>query len=229
MRIGVVADIHSNYEAFKAVLDHMPEVDRILCAGDLVGYGVHPNPVVDEIRERGNTFTCVKGNHDEAVVTYEDLDSFNSLARQGITNNRDVLSQKNLEFLSELQEAWRQILDEREIYMVHGSPSRPLKQYVRRGDVDRKFLDENFDTVPDAVVMGHTHQPYVKQVADTLVLNPGSVGQPRDNDHRASYALLETEDLRGEIYRVAYDVESVAQEIREEISPLLGDRLEKGM
>lgn len=229
MRIGVVADIHSNYEAFKAVLEHMPEVDRILCAGDLVGYGVHPNPVVDEVRERESTFTCVKGNHDEAVVTYEDLESFNSLARQAITNNRDVISQKNLKFLSELQKAWRQILDGREIYMVHGSPSRPLEQYVRRGDVDREFLRKNFETVPDAVVMGHTHQPYVKQVGDKLVLNPGSVGQPRDNDPRASYALLDTEDLRGEIYRVEYDVESVARDIREEISPLLGDRLEKGM
>jgi putative phosphoesterase len=128
-----------------------------------------------------------------------------------------------------MPETFREEMRGRDVFMVHGSPRRHLEEYVRRGDVDEGFLRENFDIVPDVLIMGHTHVPFVEKVSDTLVMNPGSVGQPRDRDPRASYALLDTEDLRGEIYRVEYDVEKASGKIREKISPLLADKLEKGI
>jgi putative phosphoesterase len=225
--IAIVSDIHSNLEALEAVLEDMPEVDNFLCVGDLVGYGANPDAVVDEVRERG--MECVKGNHDEKVVTYEDLDEFNRLARQALTYNRDSISNENLDYLSELPKKKRMDLGNRDVFIVHGSPRRPVEEYVREEDVNEEFLDNCFDSHPNVLVMGHTHRPFVKQVSGTLVLNPGSVGQPRDRDPRASYALLDTETLEAEIVRVSYNVEKAAEKIRENVNPLLGDRLEKGM
>ncbi|MFB6241526.1 MAG: metallophosphoesterase [Candidatus Nanosalina sp.] len=226
MRVAVVSDIHSNIEAFEAVMEDMPEVDKVLCAGDLVGYGVDPDAVVDKVRERG--IEPVKGNHDEKIVTYENLDRFNRLARQALTYNRERISQENLEYLSQLPEKKSMSLGGSEVFMVHGSPRKPVEEYVREGDVTPEFLDSCFDSEPDVLIMGHTHVPFVKKVSGTLVFNPGSVGQPRDSDPRASYALLDTETLEAEIHRVEYDVEKAAEKIREDLNPLLGDRLEKG-
>lgn len=227
MRIAVVSDIHSNLEALEAVLEDMPEVDKVLCAGDLVGYGADAEAVVDEVREQG--MECVKGNHDEKVVKYEDLEEFNRLAREAITYSRDVLSEEHLEYLSQLPEKKRLDLGNRDVFMVHGSPRRPLEEYVRQGDLKPEFMDSCFDSLPEVLLMGHTHQPFVKQVSGTLVLNPGSVGQPRDRNPKASYALLDTDTLEADIIRARYNVEKAAEKIRGKVNPLLGDRLEKGI
>jgi putative phosphoesterase len=227
MRIAVVSDIHSNLEALEAVLGDMPEVDKVLCAGDLVGYGADAGAVVDEVREQ--RMECVKGNHDEKVVTYQDFEEFNRLARKAITHNRNALSDQELEYLAELPEKKRIEAGNRDLFMIHGSPRNPLKEYLREEDVDQEFLENSFKTRPEILVMGHTHQPFVKKLSGTLILNPGSVGQPRDRDPRASYATLETREPEVKLHRAGYSVDKAAEKIRKEVHPLLADRLEKGM
>lgn len=210
MRVLVVSDIHSNLAALDAVLDDAGKWDAAICAGDVVGYGPNPQECVERIYFKG--FRCASGNHDRAVATVE-TDWFNENAQEAIRINRGQLSPTALKWLGELPTGLQLDLDEVKISVYHGSPTQPLTSYIFPGDAEAhadRFLSI---TGADALILGHTHVPYAVRRGNRLMLNPGSVGQPRDGDPRASYLILETSPLSVVHRRVEYSVDATAAAI----------------
>lgn len=227
MKIAVVSDLHSNVVALDAVLRDLESenIENILCAGDLVGYYPFPDETVSRVRDVNAL--CVLGNHDFGLVTETPRD-FNRLAKRALDWNRRNLSEENLVYLEELPETRRMTLDGLDIFLAHGSPARPIDEYIWEEDIDEDFLDVFFESPPDVVILGHTHRPYVKVVGNTLCMNPGSVGQPRDGDPRASFGVIDTKSFEAELRRVEYEIDWVAKETEEYLPRRLAERLYEG-
>jgi diadenosine tetraphosphatase ApaH/serine/threonine PP2A family protein phosphatase len=221
MRCLVLSDIHSNLEAFEAVLDAAGPVDEVWCLGDVVGYGPDPNACVELLKSLPHQ--CIAGNHDWATLGKLDLEDFNSDAREANLWNREQLTAENLAYLSDLP----QMIRAEPFTLVHGSPRYPIWEYI----IDVSTAAANFDyfDTPYCFV-GHTHTPVIfrqnrpreGQTGETellptniavslgserMIINPGSVGQPRDGNPAASYALLDLETLSIEHRRVRYPLE----------------------
>lgn len=224
MRIALLADIHSNLPALQSVLK---DVDRtrpedIWCAGDLVGYNPWPNEVIEILRSRH--ITSIRGNHDRATLS-GDTSWFNELAAAAIRWTRIVMSPGNLGHLFSLEDRSRTALAEGVVAMYHGSP-RHDDEYVLPWNAHEELLE-----IAQApfVILGHTHMPMTFSCREGLLVNPGSVGQPRDGDPRAAWGLLDTSRRTFEVRRVSYDVDAVSHEIRKAGLPAeLGDRLYSG-
>jgi diadenosine tetraphosphatase ApaH/serine/threonine PP2A family protein phosphatase len=240
MRVAVLSDIHSNLVALDAVLAAAGEVDAVWQLGDVVGYGPDPNGVVARLREIGAT--GVRGNHDAAAVGGSEIDWFNPDARKAMEWTRTALSGETAAWLGALPE--RLTLDR--CQLVHGSPREPLWEYV----TSVSSATANLAALEQPVGLhGHTHIPAAFVEDDGRVgpfephdgstielrdrralLNPGSVGQPRDGDARASFAIYEPETGRMRWHRVGYDVEAVQAAMREAgLPPSLVARLSFGL
>ncbi len=218
MKIGVIADIHGNEVALDAVLDDMPPVETIVCAGDVVGYNPWHGACVDAVRERG--MPTVMGNHDRAVIGEENV-HLNSMAGAGVKHARETLSEAHLEWLRTLPEE-RHEFDGR-VKIVHGHPDDP-DHYTYPAEYTAGLLDDE-----DVLIMGHTHVQTHKVYDDGIVMNPGSVGQPRDGDSRAAYAVLDLAEMSVAEHRVEYDVESVVAAVEDAGLPTqIGARLKMG-
>ncbi len=200
-RYALISDIHSNHVALLAVLREIDEqgVDSIVCAGDIVGYNSQPNEVIAELRKR--RIYCIRGNHDEAMLEPGGERLMNSLAAEAIRWNREHTEGENRDFISSLTTSIT--LDDMAVY--HGSPF-DSNEYIYADMVDEKLASKSGKWV---TVLGHTHVPYVREVGGKMVVNPGSVGQPRDGDARASYAILDGKECV--ICRVVYDIEDVVR------------------
>ena len=211
MKIGVIADLHSNLAALQAVIDDMPRVKELICVGDLVGYAADPNEVVELARSR--RVLAVMGDHDHAAVS-RDARRLNPIAARAAIWTVERLSGENLEFLSNLPDRLELSYGERKLYVVHGSPRDPLRGFVPPDTSNRMLAELVRELEADIILMGHTHMPMKRLIYGKLILNPGGVGQPRDRDPRASYILL---DLGAEVeagfHRVEYDVEGTARKI----------------
>ena len=212
MKIALVSDIHSNLAAFKAVLSDMPKVDEIICVGDLVGYGAEPNEVVNLARSKG--IRSVMGNHDYAAVT-RDVRGFNDRAADAAIWTSNNLKKENLDYLAKLPTHLDLTVEKQKVYLVHGSPRLPLTEYVF-SDISNRDLAEIVKGVDaDLIVLGHTHVPMERMIIGKTIVNPGGVGQPRDRDPRASYAVLRlNKDIKVEFRRVEYDVDVAAAKIK---------------
>jgi predicted phosphodiesterase len=228
MRILVISDIHANYTALEAVLKDAGAADETWCLGDMVGYGPDPNAVVEQIREIPN-LTCILGNHDMAVIGKIPIEAFNGDARRTLEYHERVLSADNMNFLRSLPHDLRV---RGEASIVHGSPRDSVWEYILNSLSARL----NFDhfTTPWCFV-GHSHLQCMFQMnMDTdrvnlgpiragepvhlrprAILNPGSVGQPRDRDPRAAYALYDPDEQTWEPRRVEYNIAEVQERIRE--------------
>jgi predicted phosphodiesterase len=225
MRILVLSDIHANFPALEAVLADAEAVDAIWCLGDLVGYGPDPNDCIQLIASLPNLI-CLLGNHDAAALGRIDLDTFNFEARSAIQWTQSVLKPENKNFLSILPE--KKILQE--VTLVHGSPRNPVWEYM----MDKSTAMENFDFFTTRLCfVGHTHFPVafisrnfgdsverrifqpedIQFLQDRMIINPGSVGQPRDHDPRAAYGIFTSEDSTWEQRRVAYNIKDVQARI----------------
>ncbi|MEP7105055.1 MAG: metallophosphoesterase family protein [Chloroflexota bacterium] len=221
MRIGLFSDIHANWQALEAVLEDCDDViDDGLCLGDVVGYGGDPVRCVDEVRKRG--WPTLVGNHDRACTDPQILDWFNEDAAFVIKWTMSELGQKRLAWLSELPES-----DEREgVLLVHGSPRDPIFEYI----LDGATALANLNLLGKrACFHGHTHLPgcfYMNgdqvehdyhlgrvRVFGPALINPGSVGQPRDGNPDASYAIWDTDQEILEWRRVPYDREGAQKAI----------------
>jgi predicted phosphodiesterase len=226
MKILVLSDIHGNLSALNAVLEDTGDVDAVWCLGDIVGYGPDPNECVSTIREIPNC-TCLQGNHDRAAVGLIDTTTFNPEAQTALHWTKNVLASENRAFLLENPNR----LEKRDVTLAHGSPRQPVWEYIM--DVYTASVNfEYFDT--DYCFVGHTHLPalftmeehkrFAKgevppidqeiQIPARSILNPGSVGQPRDEDPRASYAVYDPEQHIWLQHRISYPVQEVQDRMR---------------
>ncbi len=212
-RIGVIADPHANLEAFKTVLEDMPDVDRIICAGDLVGFGPEPNEVIEIVKSKD--VLSVLGNHDNAVIE-NDTSSFDEETTKSIKWTREKLDDDNLNYLKKLSEKEQIIEEDFEIFITHGTPRKPLKEYLYPGTSNRALVKMTQEVNTDIIILGHTHVPLKQMIQSKLILNPGAVGQPRDRNPKAGYILLELEEeIKSEQVRVSYDVEKTEKKIKD--------------
>ncbi len=226
MRILVISDIHANLTAFEAVLaDAAGEWDRIWFLGDLVGYGPDPNECVALLQEHDHL--ALSGNHDWAVLGKLDIENFNFDARNAVLWAREVITPASVAYLDALPPQCQ----EGEFNLVHASPRHPVWEYI----IDTSTAADNFEYFTgDYCLVGHTHVPVVfayqqpglaemfQPVYNRVlhlrktryIVNPGSVGQPRDADPRAAYALLDVEKKTWVYKRVSYDVAATQARMR---------------
>jgi putative phosphoesterase len=228
VHIAVISDLHSNFDALQVVLSDIGDYDALVCLGDLVGYGAQPNEVVSEIRSL-RPDAIVMGNHDYAVSTH-DTSGFVRHAVQAVEWTRRQISPENLKYIASLRSKATLAVDEVNMALAHGSPRDPLNEYIYP-DVSefilRSLIEESGG---DSLLLGHTHIPFTQSFGSRLIGNPGSVGQPRDGDARASYAILEpSAQVKFRIRRISYDIDAAANKIIASGLPkLLADRLYKG-
>lgn len=193
--------------------------ERILHAGDVVGYNPFPNDVIRLLQRRN--ILSIRGNHDRAALT-GDTAWFNAHAAAAIAWTRSELSEASLAYLRSLRPQEGVMLDGRKARLVHGSP-RDEDEYIFPHEATSALLPE---ADSDVLIMGHTHVPYVLPTAAGLVLNAGSVGQPRDGDPRAAWVLLDAAQGAAEVRRVTYDVAAVHDAVLERGLPqMLAERL----
>jgi len=230
MRIAIVSDIHSNLDALEAVIARLPKYDELICLGDVVGYGPQPNEVIERLQQLRPT-TVLMGNHDYAVVS-GDIEGFSPHAARAIEWTRREISGSGRGYLATLEHSARLQREEATIALFHGSPRDPLTEYVFPGipeTVGRKLMDLARANV---VLLGHTHMPMLYRFREGVLANPGSVGQPRDGDRRASFGLLTLShgQVDFDVKRAEYDVGPVAERIlRCGLPSFLAERLYMGV
>ncbi len=225
MRYGIISDIHSNIEALRAVIEMLREnsIDTIVCLGDIVGYGADPGECIDEVAQQVD-FSLL-GNHDSAVIGWENTDRFNQMARTAISWTIDRLGARQLEYLRNL-EYTGYIGDA--AFCAHASPQKPESwRYI----ASHKGVKEQFRAFESQVCfVGHTHNPLIYEFQngniDTsrkeicklskntkYIINAGSVGQPRDKDPRACYLVYDEDERIVETRRVPYDIGAARDKI----------------
>ncbi|HEY88441.1 MAG TPA: metallophosphoesterase family protein [Thermoflexia bacterium] len=241
MRYLILSDIHGNNPALQSVLRDAGEFAEIWCLGDIVGYGPNPNQCIDQLREY--PLHCSAGNHDWGALGKTDLYVFNRAARQALLWTRDELTARNMQMLNDLPTS----LCVQGYLLAHGSPREPVWEYI----LNTATAQENFQAIDFRVALvGHTHMPAVFEwlpesrntrlmVPDyegplhldgrRLIINPGSVGQPRDGNPDAAYGILDTEAATFEFRRVPYPVAiTQARMSARKLPQRLIDRLEMG-
>jgi len=228
--IAVISDIHSNLTALEAVIDSLPKHDDLFCLGDIVGYGPQPNEVIARLAELRPSVTLL-GNHDNAVVS-GDVQGFSANAATAVEWTRRKMNEESRRHLATLKPSAKIRLEGHTFALFHGSPRDPLNEYVFPGipaTVGRSLVRTASARI---VLLGHTHMPMLYRFEDGVLANPGSVGQPRDGDRRASFALLTLSegDVKFEVRRVDYDVDPVADRILSSGLPsFLAERLYMGV
>ncbi len=210
MRILILADIHANWPALEAIVRH-ESFDECWCVGDIVDYGPFARECVDWVRE--NCRVVVRGNHDHAVAHFVNGrgdEGYRYLARVTREWMWKQLTADQLRFLMKLPVTRDVTCFNRIVHLVHATPRDPLDEYL--GANERQWADRLKQVPAQLVCVGHTHVPFLLEVDGRAVLNPGSVGQPRDGDPRASYAVIE--DGRIELLRREYPLDQTVDAIR---------------
>ena len=247
MRYLVLSDIHGNLEALDAVLVHAADqhYERVLVLGDLVGYGADPNAVVERVIALAPA-GVIRGNHDKVASGVESPEGFNAAAHRAVSWTQAELTPANQAYLAALPEGPLDIDEAVEI--CHGTPSDEDEYLFEAHDAAKALRDSGRATC----FFGHTHIPVIYQLspdssldasgpdrssarrlslqpASKYLINPGSVGQPRDGDPRAGYAIFDTKTSELTLFRVAYPVEAAQAKIREAGLPeVLASRLALG-
>jgi putative phosphoesterase len=213
MRILLLADVHGNWPALQALNE--PH-DLCVCLGDLVDYGLEPAACIDWVRRHAHY--AVRGNHDHGVaqnVVVGGRNGFRYLTSVTRPLTRERLGEDDLRYLSRLPVSQMVTADDTRFLLVHATPRDPLDEYA---PPEVEFWQRRLrDVEAEVVCVGHTHLPYVLEVGDKLVINPGSLGQPRDGDPRGSYAIIE--DYKVELKRLEYPVEETVRVIQESSLP----------
>ncbi|HBT39295.1 MAG: metallophosphoesterase family protein [Pseudothermotoga sp.] len=229
MRLAFLGDLHGNSEALKAVLEDIDKkgVDEIFCLGDLVGYGPDPEDVVQEIKKRA--IKTIMGNYDDGVG-HSRQSCGCSYAPGRETEVGDIslnwtiehTSQEVKDFLKSLPRRLSFEVENVKFLLVHGSPLSELLEYVTPHTDPERLQKIAQSTSEDVIVNGHTHIPMVRWVSGKLILNPGSVGRPKDADPRASYMIVEVRrgTVQAHIVKVPYDVKKTVEKIVKNNLPL---------
>ena len=225
MKILIISDVHSNYEALLAVVKAEKHVDQIWCLGDLVDYGPQPAEVVQWVRH--HVRLCVCGNHDFALAFHEDCrcgKRFRALSRASRAMNRALLSSEQIAYLQLLPLTEEIVLENCRFRLAHATPSGDMYRYLTPGVTDIELGVEFAGVYADVVFCGHTHFPMMRKVGSKLFVNPGSVGQPRDGDPRASYAVWDDGVVK--LRRAQYDISQTVNKLRtSELPGALAERL----
>lgn len=240
VRVAIVSDIHSNLAALQAVVEHAAAVDAVWCLGDIVGYGPQPNECIALLRELGGF--AVSGNHDLAATGQMGVEEFNDAAADAARWTAGHLTEESIAYLHGLPP----IVIEGDFTMVHGSLRWPEWEYLLSSEQAQAQFE--LQSTPYSLV-GHSHLPFVfREEASSppslerapsgacavlengrLIINPGSVGQPRDGDPRAGYALYDSASATVTHHRVEYDIDATQREMRvAELPDWLIDRLSEG-
>lgn len=242
MRYLVISDIHANWEALEAVLQAAEgQYEKILCCGDLIGYGADPNAVVEWTRE--NCHAVIRGNHDKAGVNLADLEWFNPVAQLATVWTHHALTTENMEYVAGLVMGPLQVED---FCMVHGSPLNEDEYLINVSEAEEAFAYQP----SQLVFFGHTHLQggfdYQRRKTRRLVptgelkllqlepgsaylINPGSVGQPRDENPEAAFVVFDSDEQTVVYQRTPYDIEKAQAKIRGAGLPgVLADRLAIG-
>jgi predicted phosphodiesterase len=241
MLYAVLSDIHSNFDAFKVVLQDIRQkkIKDILFLGDAVGYGPDPNECIEMLVERCKILLA--GNHDWGLLGLTEIGYFNEYAKYSIEWTRGVLTEKNTETLKSF--LIKKEIGNDDILLVHSTPKEPEEWHylltLWDAEINFHYFDNKF------CFLGHSHQSFIierfpsgelvsyKDVVRIkegcrYIINAGSVGQPRDGDPRACYAVID--DQKIDIVRIPYDVETVQEKMRKELLPAsLIERLSKGI
>ncbi|MGB9808279.1 MAG: metallophosphoesterase family protein [Thermosulfidibacteraceae bacterium] len=244
MKVGIISDIHGNWEALREVVKfgEKSSVEKWWCLGDIVGYYPQPVECIEWVSE--NCEICVMGNHDSAVTDEKTLSFFNPVAREALLFTRKLLKEEHLEFLASLP----LVVEKEDIVLSHSNPFYPeLWTYIFDAfDVFCLFSLKKPKELKKIYLIGHTHIPAifsydggkVKEERFPLIikenvaylLNPGSVGQPRDGVNSSSFLILDLEKLEFILHRINYDFKIVQKLVIESGLPkFLADRLEKGI
>ena len=242
MRYAIISDIHANLAAFTAVLADVKRrggVDKFWCLGDIVGYGPDPHECLEALRQIDPI--CVAGNHDLAAIGKIGTDEFNQDAAESCLWTARQLSQADKAYLEKLP----MVIETGHFYLVHGTPRDPVWEYL----LTTSQAIENFPLFKTRFcLVGHSHVPlvfsshatgdfsgrrFLTDVSlsgrDRVIINPGGVGQPRDGDPRASYAIYDSESGLVKLYRVPYDIQTTQKKMEEHGLPVgLATRLSYG-
>lgn len=217
MRILLIADIHANYEALETVLA-IP-YDRAICLGDIVDYGPDPDKCIDLLRMKG--IPVIRGNHDNAVAFKVDCQCGYKYKHLSVATREytwDILDRPRMEYLQKLPLLIREEIGGKRLYLTHASP-RSMFEYIKPETADeevRNMIDEAAEPLEaDFLIVGHSHIPMNRKLGNLTIINPGSVGQPRDGDPRASCAIFDTENGKVENLRLDYDIDAVCTKIKE--------------
>ena len=244
MRYAIIADIHANLAAFTAVLEdieHRGGVEEVWCLGDVVGYGPDPHQCLELLRKYNHV--CVAGNHDWAAIGKVDTSDFNPDAAAACHWTAQQLSPDDIQYLESLP----LVIEKDDFTLVHGSPRDPIWEYV----LSTSIALENFTFFQSKYcLVSHSHVPLVfkddeagscsfNQLSPNirlalgksrLIINPGGVGQPRDGDPRASYAIYDSETRLIRLYRIPYDIDATQDKMMQNGLPVrLVVRLSHGM
>jgi len=246
MRYLIFSDIHGNLEALNVLMKFIQKkkIDHYICLGDLVGYGASPNEVIQKVRNL-KPLSIIRGNHDKAVTGFDSVETFNPIAAAAIFWTKKRILKKNGEFLAHLVKG-PQVVHE-QFTICHGAPFD--EDYYVFGEFDAA---EAFDYLKlPLCFFGHTHFPFVYTKRDNLVegtflegdghevklekgvtylINPGSVGQPRDRNPRAAFAIYDSDIDLIKFFRLDYDIEDAKKKIlKENLPPALAERLTLGI
>lgn len=227
MRLAIFSDVHSNLLALSAVLADIDAagVDDRYCLGDLVGYAPWPNETLELLQREA--IPIVMGNYDDGTGYERDEcgcaynnPTEEALGDESFAWTKTHTSDANKAYLRSLHPQIRFERDGRRFLLVHGSP-RKINEYLFEDKPDSTFARIAAGADADVIVCGHTHKPYTKQVGETLFINVGSAGKPKDGDPRACWALVETspDGVNVEFHRVEYDVDTVAEAIHDSELP----------
>jgi diadenosine tetraphosphatase ApaH/serine/threonine PP2A family protein phosphatase len=250
VRILLLSDIHANVEALDACLEVAPAYDTAVNLGDVVGYGASPNEVVE--RSRGLGGMVVRGNHDKACCGISNMNDFNPIAGLAVLWTRTILGRENMQWLRNLPQGPLKLNGAEGMAFVHGSPADEDEYLLMLPDAQR-LLDPGS---PEVTFFGHTHvqggfyasedeaavvRPvykskdkketfdFVLRPGSHYLINPGSVGQPRDTDWRAGFAVFDIDARKVSYYRVPYDIKTAQQRIRDaDLPERLATRLAQG-
>ena len=246
MRYLIFTDIHGNLEAFNALLKFIQKrkIDHFVCLGDLVGYGASPNDTIQKVRSL-RPLSIIRGNHDKAVSEFDSIETFNPIAAASIFWTKKKILRKNAEFLGHLKKGPQIVND---LFTIcHGAPFD--EDYYIFGEFDAA---EAFDYLKlPLCFFGHTHFPFVYTRRDTTVegtflegnsnevklekgvtylINPGSVGQPRDRNPRAAFAIYDSDLHVIKFFRLEYDIDDAQEKIlKANLPPALAERLSLGI
>ena len=216
MRAIVISDIHGNIDVLRALElewgHRLASFDRVICLGDLVDYGPDPAEVIDWVRARATD--VVRGNHDHAMATGDPCGSAlifleaSVLTRQRL---RPILAPGEIQYLRDLPYTRTVTMGAWTGHLVHAAPAEPLHQYVSPDAPEQRWVSALDGLIGKTVLVGHTHLPFARPIANGLVINPGSIGMPKDGNPHGSYAIIEDGAVR--FNRVRYDPEPMLKRL----------------